>query len=177
MELSLYAMSIQQVTHDLSEGDGDLLQKLPVTKAKDEFRAISIDINAFLQKMESSIVNIKGSSIYQSKLANELTSLTHQLRDKTDKSGKVATKTMSDLNSVRSLLDENVVGSKEILDINQESHSVLDNTTQRIQSIINRISTTQESADNIGEEFSNLIRDIEGLNLFLFNLSEMQRSR
>jgi len=157
------AMGIQEVAHDLSEGDGNLLQQLPVTSSKDEFRKISIDINAFLKKMEQSIVSIKSSSIYQTILANELTLLTNQLRDKTSMSGEVATKTMSDLNAIRALLEENVGGSKEILVINQESHSVLGSTTQRIDSIIERISTTQESADNISEEFANLIRDIEGL--------------
>jgi len=157
------AIVIQEVAHDLSEGDGDLQKQLPVTECKDEFRKISIDINAFLNKMENTIVNIKISSIYQTSLANALTSLTHHLRDKTTKSGEVATKTMDDLNSIRSLLDVNVTGSQDILNINQESHTVLGDTTQRIEKIINRISSTQESADMISEEFSTLIRDIEGL--------------
>ena len=157
------AIIIQDVAHDLSEGEGDLQKELPVPDSKDEFRRISIDINAFLKKMERTIVSIKSSSIYQSSLANALTSLTHLLRDKTELSGEVATKTMEDLNSIRSLLDVNVSGSKEILDINQQSHNVLGETTQRIENIIVRISSTQESADMISEEFSNLIRDIEGL--------------
>ena len=157
------ALVIQNVAHDLSEGEGDLLQTLPVGNSKDEFRAISIGINGFLKKMERTIVNIKSSSIYQTSLANALTSLTHQLRDKTKQSGEIATNTMEDLNTIRSLLDVNVTGSQEILDINKKSYEVLGDTTQRIGSIIDRISSTQESADMISEEFGNLIRDIEGL--------------
>ena len=157
------AQTIQRVSHDLSEGEGDLTQKLPVLEAKDEFRCISIDINAFLSKMHTSIVNIKGSSHYQSILANELISLTHQLRSKTTESGSIAKSTMQDLNEIRILLEKNVKGSKEILKINQESSSVLSNTTFKIDNIIDSISTTQESADTISDEFGKLINDIEGL--------------
>ena len=157
------AQTIQKVSHDLSAGEGDLTQELPVLEAKDEFRCISIDINAFLSKMHTAIVNIKGSSHYQSILAIELISLTSQLRSKTTESGDIAKSTMADLNEIRTLLEKNVNGSKEILDINQESSSVLNDTTLKIDNIISSISTTQESADTISDEFGKLITDIEGL--------------
>ena len=157
------ASTIQHVSHDLSQGEGDLTQTLPVVETKDEFRSISIDINAFLAKMHSSIVNIKSSSHYQSILANELTNLTHMLRNKTTESGDIAKSTMQDLNGIRDLLEENVKGSHKILEINQESSDVLDSTSVKIDGIIGSISTTQESADTISDEFSKLITDIEGL--------------
>ena len=157
------ANTIQKVSHDLSAGDGDLTQELPVLKAKDEFRSISIDINSFLSKMHATIVSIKGSSYYQSILAKELISLTYQLRSKTTESGDIAKSTMDDLNDIRALLEKNVNGSKEILEINVKSSSVLDSTTQKIDNIIDSISTTQESADIISDEFGKLITDIEGL--------------
>ena len=157
------ASIIQDVAHDLSKGEGDLKKELPVPTTKDEFRQISLDINAFLKKMESAIVYIKSSSIYQTSLADNLTSLTYQLREKTDQSGEMAKSTMENLNKIRKLLEINVNGSKKILDINQQSYSVLGETSDRIDNIVDKISTTQESADTISEEFGNLIRDIEGL--------------
>ena len=157
------ANTIQDVAHDLSQGDGDLQKELPVPKSKDEFQKISIDINAFLKKMEQTIVSIKSSSIYQTSLANSLTSLTNQLRDKTDQSGEMAKSTMDNLNIIRGLLETNVNGSKEILEINKQSNSVLNGTSQKLDEIIEKISTTQESADTISNEFGNLIKDIKGL--------------
>ncbi len=157
------AQTIQKVSHDLSEGDGDLTQTLPVLKTKDEFQSISKNINAFLEKMHNSIVNIKGSSAYQTLLAKELTSLTHLLRSKTTESGNIATTTMKDLNEIRTLLETNVSGSQEILDINQSSANVLQSASVKIDNIVSSISTTQESADTISEEFNRLISDISGL--------------
>ncbi len=157
------AQTIQHVAHDLSKGDGDLTQKLPVLTTKDEFRSISMDINAFLLKMHNAIVNIKSSSHYQSILAKELTTLTHLLRDKTNESEDIAKDTMDDLNGIRTLLEENVEGSHEILDINQTSADVLDTASKKVDGIIQSISTTQESADTISDEFHKLISDIEGL--------------
>ncbi|MDF1876671.1 Cache 3/Cache 2 fusion domain-containing protein [Sulfurimonas sp. SAG-AH-194-L11] len=157
------AMIIQKVSHDLSKGDGDLTQSIPVLKAKDEFRVISVNINAFLEKMHNSIVSIKSSSYYQSILANELTNLTHLLRDKTIESGDTAKTTMEDLNIIRTLLEKNVAASKEILDINVDSSSVLVDTTSTLENIIGTISSTQKSADSISDEFGKLIGDIESL--------------
>ncbi|MDF1883507.1 Cache 3/Cache 2 fusion domain-containing protein [Sulfurimonas sp. SAG-AH-194-C21] len=157
------ARVIQKVSHSLGKGDGDLTQSLPIPKAKDEFRSISIDINTFLDKMHGVIVNIKSSSHYQSILANELTSLTHLLREKTSDSGDTAKSTMVDLNKIRELLEISVAGSKEILTINVDSSSVLEETTIKIENIIHSISSTQESADTISDEFGKLIGDIEGL--------------
>ncbi len=157
------ARLIQDVSHDLGKGNGDLTQVLPVPKTKDEFRNISIDINIFLEKMHSSIVNIKGSSYYQSILANELISLTHILRNKTIESGDTTKSTMVDLNVIRTLLEKNVAGSQEILNINIGSSSVLEEASTKIESIVHKISTTQESADIISDEFGKLIVDIESL--------------
>jgi len=157
------AVSIQDVAHDLSYGDGDLTQKLPVGKTKDEFRNISVDINTFLLKMHDAIMHIKSSSHYQSILAKELTDSTHLLRSKTTESGNIAKTTMEDLNEIRALLEENVVGSNEIVIINESSSAVLETTSSKIDGIIGSISTTQESADIISEEFKKLINDIKGL--------------
>ena len=157
------AQTIKKVSHDLSEGDGDLTQTLPVLKTKDEFQSISKNFNAFLEKMHNSIINIKGSSAYQTLLANELTSLTHMLRSKTTESGNIATTTMEDLNEIRALLETNVSGSQEILTINQSSASVLQSASLKIDNIVSSISTTQESADTISDEFNKLISDISGL--------------
>ncbi len=157
------AQLIQKVSHDLSEGEGDLRQELPLLKSKDEFRSISMDINAFLSKMHTAIVQIKGSSIYQTLLADELTQLTHKLRSKTTESGELAQETMDNLHKIRSLLEVNVESSKEILNINTDNSKILDKTSGKIDNIVESISTTQENADMISEEFGRLLLDIQGL--------------
>ena len=157
------AQKIQEVAHDLSQGDGDLRQTLPVTSTKDEFRSISINMNAFIAKMHDAIVHIKSSSAYQTQLAEKLTSLTHKLRTKTNESEAIAKDTMDDLNNIRDVLEVNVNGSQEILDINTKSSTVLENASSKLENIIETISSTQESADIISDEFTKLISDIKGL--------------
>ncbi|CAI6150307.1 MAG: hypothetical protein SPLUMA1_SPLUMAMAG1_01042 [uncultured Sulfurimonas sp.] len=88
------ARIIQKVSYRLGSGDGDLTQSISILTTKDEFRNISINMNAFLEKIHGSIVSIKSNSHYQSILANELTNLTHLLREKTTESGDTATTTM-----------------------------------------------------------------------------------
>jgi len=157
------ATTIQKVAHDLSAGEGDLKQELPVMETRDEFRSISLDINSFLAKMHTTIVNIKSSSHYQSILAKELMTLTHLLRTKTTESGDIAKSTMQDLNEIRVLLEHNVEGSAKILEINVDSSNILELTTHKVENIVESISSTQESADDISDEFAKLITDIGSL--------------
>jgi len=157
------AKVIQEVTNDLSQGDGNLQKQLPVSDTKDEFREISIGINGFLHKMEKTIVKIKGSSSYQSSLATALASLTHQLREKMSSADKMSQNSMTNLNEIRVILDTNVQSSNELLIINTRSSDNLGSTTTRLDGIIEKISSTEENTQALNEEFINLIADTENL--------------
>jgi len=154
---------LQEVAHDLSEGDGDLQKRLPSDGAKDEFFDLSMQMNAFIEKIESTIKDVKHSSIYQSSLATALSALTHTLRDKTNETDSIAKETMVHLNDVRTILENNVQGSKEILEMSQHSDTALQGTTTSVENIISKISMTAQSTEELNEEFKQLISDTESL--------------
>ena len=157
------AKAIQTIAHDLSQGDGDLTKQLPKPTEQDEFYSISVDMNAFIAKIEETIVDIKGNSFYQNSLAEALSNLTRQLREKTSTTDTMAKESMQNLNEVRALLEENVKGSVEIFEINTKSSKVLVGTSERINTIVERISSTHENTQLLNEEFHRLIADTESL--------------
>ena len=128
-----------------------------------EFDLISQDLLGFVKEMDSAIVEVKSASYYQTSLADALGSLTHQLREKLNKSDSVSKATTENLNEVRELLEENAKSSKEILTINSENRAFLQTTQEKIDSIIEKISKTDENTQALNEEFKRIIEDIKNL--------------
>lgn len=155
--------AINDVTIDLSEGDGDLSKRLPVGHERNELSIVSNNANTFLDKIDNTILEVKQNSSYQTSLANALTSLTSSLRSKTNESDAMAKSTMEHLNSIRSSLDESVEGSKEIVKTSKESEEALVRTNVSIDNISSKISLTAESTQELNDEFNRLISDIENL--------------
>lgn len=148
---------------DLSEGDGDLTIRIPMQMNKGELCRLSRHFNKFVQKVDDTILEVKQSSSYQTSLANALTGLTVSLRNKTDESDKMSAKTMQHLNEIRGSLDDSVKGSTEIFDISKESEESLASTNESINTISSKISHTAQSTQELNDEFSHLISDVDNL--------------
>jgi len=129
----------------------------------DEFQKISIDIHKFLQKLESSIIEIKSSSNYQSSLASALSGLTTQLREKISLADDISKKTMINLNDVRGVLETNVKGSHKLYEISMSTNDILENTSMKVDNIMNRITETEENTQVLNDEFTQLITDAGNL--------------
>jgi len=155
--------AINDVTVDLSQGDGDLSKRLPTGAESNELSILSKNANSFLDKIDNTILEVKQSSSYQTSLASALTSLTHELRTKTGESDSMAKSTMEHLNGIRISLDESVKGSTEIFETSQESEKSLHSTNESITTISDKISQTAQSTHELNDEFSTLISDVENL--------------
>lgn len=158
-------MNVQDVAHDLSEGDGDLKRRLPEDSknSRDELDELSSFINNFIQKIEETIIEVKSNSHYQTSLSSSLSSIMKELKVKTDETDRVAQETKGHLNSVRTLLDENVNGSKEILVSSTHSKSSLTTASNKVDTIIDKISITEESTHKLNDDFKQLIGDTQNL--------------
>jgi len=158
-------ITIQDVAHDLSSGDGDLKRRLPTNtqKKRDELDELSYYVNSFIHKIEETIMEVKSSSNYQTSLSTSLSTLMGELKIKTDETDKVAQETKSHLNSVRTLLDDNVQGSKKVLETSTQSQLSLKSASHKVDTIIEKISITEESTDKLGHDFKQLISDTQNL--------------
>lgn len=154
---------IKDVAVDLSKGDGDLKKRLPAGKTEDEFYFLSLDMNNFIEKIESMIIQIKQNSSYQTSLVSALAKLTGTLREKTIETDNTAKRTMNNLNTIRTVLNQNVDESKQILDISLKSSDALKNTTGAIENIVSKISETAQSTQELNSEFKQIIGDIQSL--------------
>jgi len=159
-------LNIKNVSHDLSDGEGDLKKRLPSKgdAAKgDELDELSYYINNFIGKIESTIMDVKLNSNYQTSLTQALSGLMSELRVKTDKTDKVAQATKQNLEELRVLLDDNVNGSQEIAVTSQQSQVSLERAADQVNNIIEKISTTAENSETLNDNFKQLISDTNNL--------------
>ena len=158
-------IAIQDVAHDLSSGDGDLKKRLPTNEGtkKDELDELSSYVNNFIHKIEETIMEVKSSSSYQTSLSTSLSKLMSELKIKTNKTDTVAHKTKEHLDMVRTLLESNVEGSKKVLDTSTHSQLSLDSASTKVDTIIQKIFTTEESTERLSNDFKQLISDTQNL--------------
>ncbi|HIC44881.1 MAG TPA: hypothetical protein EYO73_11595 [Sulfurimonas sp.] len=142
------------IAQNLSEGDGDLRIRIPMSVN---------NFNNFVNKIDDTIFVVKQNSAYQTSLAEALTDLTCLLRTKTNESDEMSNKTMEHLNEIRASLDETVKGSTEIVEISHESEKSLSSTNKSMDTISSKILHTAESTHELNDEFSHLISDVDNL--------------
>jgi methyl-accepting chemotaxis protein len=75
----------------------------------------------------------------------------------------MATKTMDHLNEIRHSLDETVRGSTQIFETSKKSEASLERTNKSIDTISSMITHTAESTNELNDEFSHLISDVDNL--------------
>ncbi len=154
---------LDEVSSDLSSGDGDLTARLPIASEKDEIRELSENFNAFLEKIENTIMAIKSSSHFQTSLSNNLASLMDTLKLKTDETDKISEATKSNLDNVGQLLKGNVKDSKQILETSKESENLLEETSSSVSKILESIDETSQSSNDLNDDIKSIIDDISNL--------------
>ncbi len=150
---------IQDVAMDLSQGEGDLSRRLPHDVHKDEIDILSSHLNAFMEKLDDSVLSVKETGGYLGSLVDALNTLTHQLGIKTGQNDEMAHKTTMHLTQVRASLESTVSGSQEIVEMSHANESALDMAHKSIQSINEKITATSESTTELNHEFTRLISD------------------
>ena len=157
--------NVQNVAQDLSGGDGDLKRRLPEggNKSKDELDNLSSFVNRFIEKIEETIMEVKSNSNYQTLLASSLSKLMAELKTKTTETDKVAQASKGHLDNVRGLLGKNVEGVQKTLESSKMSQSSLESASENVDTIIDKISMTEESTVKLSDNFKQLISDTENL--------------
>lgn len=163
---------IQDVAHDLSDGEGDLSVRLP-TNSNNEMSIASRFVNNFINKIEETVISIQDHSHYLTTMITALTQLTTVLRNKTNDSDQMANHAMDLLGKIRSSLDLSVKGSTEILSSSQDSKSSLCEADHAIHEITKKIEITAQNTDDLNDQFTQLIQDASGLKMTTGTIREI----
>ncbi|MBZ8007243.1 cache domain-containing protein [Campylobacter sp. RM9334] len=167
---------------ELSSGDGDLTQKLPIN-GKDEIAATSKAINDFIEKVRLLIVDAKNISSENASVANELSQSSLNTGQSVEQSANIVENIANKGDTTKQALDSGVNaasnGKEKLVDaityINNVNKSISELNTKIIQSanleseVSDKIIKLSHDADNV-KSILEIINDVaDQTNLLALN--------
>lgn len=151
-----------QMVKDISEGEGDLTKRLEIIK-KDEIGALATYFNAFLDKLQEMVRQVKSNSQTMDSSSTELNGLALQMSEGADETSKrssmVATAAEEMSNNIN-----NVAAAMEESSINV---SMVASAAEEMSSTIHNISASAEKGRSISghavEKAGEVSQQMEGL--------------
>jgi methyl-accepting chemotaxis protein len=122
---------LQEATHALSEGEGDLTREVIVPKG-DEIYSVSQGINGFIAKVRATVSHAKSSSEENAIIAQRLSNSSQEIGKKVDDAAAIVQTLAMDGHTLQSVLEQAITQAQSTKDeINQVGDVIL-NTNKKI---------------------------------------------
>jgi len=141
---------------DLSSGDGDLTKRLKIT-SKDEIGEVAIEINHFIDKVQSTINLVKQGSHKNASISQELHSLSENVQENITNESKIIADATKDIATISSELQHSVTKAGVNHNQIEKASSDLSTATNKINDLtvkINQTSVTEQELSIKLEELS-----------------------
>ncbi|PSW06520.1 methyl-accepting chemotaxis protein [Photobacterium lipolyticum] len=165
-------LSLKEVVLDLSQGNGDLTRRLPVT-SDDDLGQISQCINAFIANLQSLMLEVSQSSDHISRSVDHL-------KSQTDANNKVLTAHSSETEQIVAAIEEMSATASEVAsnasEASQfthrattqvtESKNVVAEATTTVSQLVKEVENTSVNITEIGQdtlEITNVLTVIGGI--------------
>ena len=152
-------------SNELSSGNGDLTKHLPV-KGKDEIAVLSSSINAFIDKVHSTVKNAKELSNENSSISNELSSTSLQVGKAVQSSMEIIQDITSNTNRISSdVTDKTNTANDEM--------KILVQTQESLESTVSKLNEITKSIQNVSSKESEIASNITVLSTDAKKISEI----
>lgn len=173
---------LDQVAHELAQGDADLSKRLPV-ETNDELGRASKSFNAFIDKVEKLAIEAQAQAHEAQKKATEVAALMEKGQSTIDLAHKMVHGNIENSNNLRASMQSNMDVLKDVNELNDDTSLVIGDVTSTTDEVIDTIanitqmiSQTKESSEqlstNVQEIYAvtSLIKDIsDQTNLLALN--------
>ena len=152
-------------SNELSSGNGDLTKHLPI-KGKDELTELSSSINAFIDKVHSTVKNAKELSNENSSISNELSSTSLQV-------GKAV---QSSMEIIQDITDNTDKISSDVTDKTNTANNemkILVQTQESLESTVSKLNEITKSIQNVSSKESEIASNITALSTDAKKISEI----
>ncbi len=158
-------LHLKEVVADLSEGNGDLTQRLTV-RSKDEIGSISHSINTFIEKLQTLFVEVSDSS---DKIDNAVHHLSAQSQSNTDTLQQHTSETeqaiaaIEEMSATANSISESASDAAKLTDkTNQfadEAKSAVSNAVSSVGDLITQVTSMSETIQTMSQD-TNQISDV-----------------
>ncbi|WP_426416110.1 methyl-accepting chemotaxis protein [Aestuariirhabdus sp. LZHN29] len=141
---------------DISHGDGDLTQRVPVA-GRDELGRLAGAFNTFLEKLHAIIGQVSGSTTQSATAAEELSSITADARTNVDQQHRVIQEVAAAVSEMAATVQE---VARNAADAAGGARDADDNARQGQQVVQQAISSIQQLAEDV-DSAAQVIRTVE----------------
>lgn len=155
---------------EIASGNGDLTQRLPV-HGRDESASVAEQFNAFAEKIQAILLDVRRSSEAVNHAANEITQGGHDLSRRTEQAAASLQQTSSAMEEISSTVSHTTHASEEASGLSQTASQL----TTRTNSAFEQVVATMDDIQATSNEIQSIVSVIDGIafqtNLLALNAS------
>ncbi|WP_030071126.1 methyl-accepting chemotaxis protein [Halomonas alkaliantarctica] len=155
---------------EIATGHGDLTQRLPV-HGRDESAAVATQFNAFAEKIQAILLDVRRSSEAVNHAANEITQGGHDLSRRTEQAAASLQQTSSAMEEISSTVGHTTHASQEASGLSQTASELAARTDSAFEQVVATMTDIRTNSD----EIQSIVSVIDGIafqtNLLALNAS------
>lgn len=155
---------------EIATGHGDLTQRLPV-HGRDESAAVAEQFNAFAEKIQTILLDVRRSSEAVNHAANEITQGGHDLSRRTEQAAASLQQTSSAMEEISSTVGHTTHASQEASGLSQTASELASRTDSAFEQVVATMTDIRTNSD----EIQSIVSVIDGIafqtNLLALNAS------
>ncbi|MCV6607772.1 MAG: methyl-accepting chemotaxis protein [Campylobacterales bacterium] len=165
-------MTVQELTHDLAQGEGDLTKRLPNDK-DDEFGESNKNLNHFIEKVANTVNSIKTLSAETASVAEELTATAQNVGKKVQEEVLIVTETAKSQEENKSAIENAKANAENNRENIISAKDALENSKKSIIHMIGKIQQSRETEAELTEKLVELNSNAEEVKGVLTVISDI----
>lgn len=164
---------LDRVSSDLAHGNGDLTKRLPIKNAHDEIGVASKYLNAFIDKIQSTINDTKNITSSAVVSTTSLNSAASNLSVQSDKTNTIAQNTNATAAEIGATLQQSVQMAQESLKNSESTEKELGHVREIANAITSEIYNTTQMSNDLADRFTQLSQDAASVSGVLSIISDI----
>ena len=151
---------------DLSEGEGDLVQRLAIV-GKDEIASISNYINGFIEKVQTTIIQAKETSNENASVSEELARTSLQIGQKAEEESAIVSTVSKEGKDLQIVLKNAIEDAKSTESELDSAETTLNKANNLVISLSSEISVRSQAEAELAERLGTLSSDAQQVKVVL----------
>ena len=149
---------LEDLTKELSEGDGDLTKRLEIY-SKDEIGVVSNYINLFIEKVQTTIASVKSTSHENASISNELSTTALSVGGNVENSVVIVEQTTLQAKSVQDKITNAISDAQESKNDIVKANENLGAARDNIISLTSKVQLTAQTEAELSQNMKTLAKD------------------
>ena len=149
---------LEELTKDLSEGDGDLTKRLTVN-GKDEIATVSNYINLFIEKVQTTISSVKQTSHENASISHELSTTATGVGKNVENSVVIVNETTEQAKGIQSEISNAISDAQESKEDIMQANENLGTARDDIVSLTSKVQETAQTESELAQNMEELSRE------------------